>query len=91
MSTPESTPESTPPEFTKEELKRAYKAFKRRLKLTRLDDESKLTHSLTTGRKSGVCAITPPDQYPQELWDELVRRGRLVYVGNGLYEPPPQS
>ena len=91
MTEPESNPstESTPPtEFTKEELKRAYKAFKRRLKLTRLDDESKLGgRAMTSGAKSGVCAVVPPDQYPQEVWDELVRRGRMVYVGNGLYEP----
>jgi hypothetical protein len=82
-------PEATPPqEFTKEELKRAYKAFKRRLKLTRLDDESRLgVGPMSTCGKSGICAIVPPNQYPQELWDELVKRGRMVYVGHGLYEP----
>ena len=85
MSEPE---ETSPREFTKEELKRAYKAFKRRLKLTRLDDESKLGGgAMSSGGKSGVCAVVPPDHYPQEIWDERVRRGRMVYVGNGLYEP----
>ena len=79
----------TPPDaFSKEELKRAYKAFKRRLKLTRLDDESKLGGgAMTGGNKSAITAITPPNQYPQEIWDELVKRGRLRAIGQGLYEP----
>lgn len=74
--------------FSKEELKRAYKAFKRRLKLTRLDDESKLGGGpMSGGGKSRITAVTPPNQYPQEIWDELVARGRLRCIGQGLYEP----
>ena len=75
------------PSPSKEELKRALKAFKRRLKLTRLDDESKLSHgAMTGGGASGIVAIVPPNQYPQEVWDELVRQGKLRHVGQGLYE-----
>ena len=75
------------PEFTKEEFKRAMKAFKRRLKLMRLDHESTLGgRQLTSGRKSGIAGITPPDQYPKEIWQALCERGRLKYVGQGLYE-----
>ena len=40
MTEPEAAPLPEPP--SKEELKRAIKAFKKRLKLTRLDDESKI-------------------------------------------------
>jgi len=70
-----------------EELKKAFQAFKKRLKLTRLDDESRLGHRATTsGGKSSIQGIQPPVQYPKTVWDELVRRGKLRYVGHGLYE-----
>ena len=84
-SLPTSEPTASP---TKEELKMALKAFNKRLRLTRLDDESKLGHgAMTGGLKSGIVAISPPNQFPKAIWDELVRQGRLVYVGQGLYEP----
>lgn len=77
-------PSATP---SPEELKRALKAFKKRLKLTRLDDESALGgHGMSGGRSSGVVAISPPDQYPRAVWDELVRQGKLKTSGRGLYE-----
>ena len=70
-----------------EELKRAMKAFKKRLKLARLDAESTLGRgAMSGGKDSGIVAIAPPHQYPKEIWEELVRRGRLKYVGQGLYE-----
>jgi hypothetical protein len=79
------TPPSSP---TREELKLALKAFNKRLRLTRLDDESKLGGgAMTGGSKSGVVAISPPHQFPQAMWDELVKQGKLKYVGHGLYEP----
>jgi hypothetical protein len=77
--------EPTPP--AGEELKRALKAFKKRLKLSRLDEESKITRRpVTSGRGSGIVAITPPDQFPQAVWDELVRQGKLKRGGHGTYE-----
>ena len=78
----------TPPaEPTKEQLKGALKAFKKRLKFTRLDAESQLSKNpLSTGRGSGIVAIVPPVDYPQEVWDELVRQGRLKKAGHGMYE-----
>ncbi len=72
---------------TAQDLKMALKAFKKRLKLTRLDAESELSRSpLTSGKVSGIVAITPPSQYPQAVWDELAKQGRLKYVGHGTYE-----
>ncbi len=69
------------------ELKRAMKSFRKRLKLTRLNDESKLGRNpLTSGKKSDVVAILPPHQYPDAVWQELMRRGRLRDAGNGFYE-----
>ena len=70
-----------------EELKKAYKAFKKRLKLARLDDESRLGRgAMTSGGDSGIQAIQPPNQYPKAVWDELVRQGKLRYIGHGMYE-----
>lgn len=72
--------------FTKEELKAAFKAFKKRMKLTRLDAESNISGSpLTSGRKSDIVAITPPNQFPDGIWDELVRQGRLKDMRHGTY------
>jgi len=75
-----------------EELKKAMKAFKKRLKLSRLDDESSLGHGpMSSGKKSGIVAIMPPNQYRKAVWDELVARGRLKYSGQGMYEIVPQK
>jgi hypothetical protein len=91
MSTPEeqamSDPSPPPAEPTKEQLKGALKAFKKRLKLTRLDAESQLSKNpLSTGRGSGIVAIAPPAAYPQAVWDELVRQNKLKKAGQGQYE-----
>jgi hypothetical protein len=72
---------------TKEQLKAAFKAFKKRLKLTQLDEDSRLGRNpLTSGQRTSIVAIAPPNQYPHQVWDELVRQGKLKYVGGGLYE-----
>ncbi len=85
MEESEAAPTSEP--FSKEELKLAMKAFRKRLRLTRLDDESQLGHgAMTSGNKSGVVAVSPPNQFPAAIWKELVTAGKLKYVGHGLYE-----
>ena len=82
-----SDPTLPPSGPTKEQLKAAFKAFKKRLKLTQLDAESQLSKNpLSTGRGHGIVAIVPPIDYPQAVWDELVRQNRLKKVGQGLYE-----
>ena len=79
--------DTTPEEIPREILKRAYKAFKKRLKLMKLDDESGIAGGpISGGRQSGIVAITPPDQYPREVWDALVEQGRLKRCGHGQYE-----
>lgn len=81
----EETPGSSP--FTPEEIKRAYQAFKKRLKSTRLDDESRLGYGpMSGGGNSGITAISPPNQYPPAMWQELVKQGKLKPVGHGLFE-----
>lgn len=72
---------------TKETIKRAMKAFRKRIKLMRLDEESRIGRNpLSHGEHSTIFAIRPPDQYPIELWDKLVEMGRLRRDRNGLYE-----
>ncbi len=84
---PESEPSLPSDSPTPEEVRKAMKAFKKRLKLARLDDESSLGHGpMTGGKSSSIVAIMPPNQYPKAVWDELVARGRLKYAGQGLYQ-----
>ncbi len=84
---PESEPSLPSDSPTPEELRKAMKAFKKRLKLARLDDESSLGHGpMSGGKSSGIVAVMPPNQYPKSVWDELVARGRLEYAGQGLYQ-----
>ena len=85
----EPTPAADPGAPDPEVVKKAMKAFRKRMKLTRLNDESKLGRNpLTGGRASDVVAIMPPHLYPKEVWDELVRQGRLKEAGRGFYELP---
>ena len=83
---PTPSPSESP---TPEELRKALKAFKKRLKLSRLDDESSLGYGpMTSGRSSGIVAVMAPNQYPKAVWDKLVEQGRLKYAGQGLYQLP---
>ena len=78
------TPVSDGP--SKEELRLAMKAFRKKLKLTRLDEESRLGYGPTsTGEKSRVSAITPPYQFSKEIWKELARQGKLKQETSTLY------
>ena len=62
MSESEQTPAASP---SPEELRRAYKAFKKRLKLTQLDFDSRIGASPLSGHASQMVAITPPKEYPR--------------------------
>jgi hypothetical protein len=81
------------PEHDREVLKRAMKAYRKRLKITVLDAESSIGGGpMSSGRQSMIVGVRPPERYPQSVWDELVRQGRLVYSGRGgTYELPPGS
>jgi len=72
---------------TPQEVKSAFKAFKKRLKLTQLDAESKIAGGpLSSGRGSSIVAIAPPSQFAPAVWDELVKQGKLKKAGGGTYE-----
>jgi hypothetical protein len=67
---------------TEEELKRALKSFKKRLKLARLDDESGLSRG---SKRSAIQGITPPTGHPPGIWEELVAKGKLRREMGGTY------
>ena len=75
-------------DLSPEVLKRALKAFKKRLKLTALDEDSRLGRGAFSAGAQGICAIQPPNQYPPEVWAELCRQGKLRHSGHGLFELP---
>jgi hypothetical protein len=84
MADPQGASPQTP---STEELKRAFKAFKKRLKMTRLDAESSISGGpLSGGRRADIVAISPPHEFPQAVWDALVKQGRLKPAGHGTYE-----
>ena len=85
----EKNPDGT---FTKETFKRAMKALRKRLKVTRLDDESRLGgDAMTKGERSRILAVKPPQQYPPEVWQALEELGRVKHIGQGLYEVVEQT
>ncbi len=78
-------------EHDREVLKRALKAFRKRLKITLLDAETSLSGGpMSSGRHSSIVAVMPPERYPRAVWDELVRQGRLRDAKRGMYELPPE-
>ncbi len=75
---------------TEEELHKALRAFKKRLKLTQLDDESRLgVGPLKTGHASHVVSIQPPAGFGKEIWEELADKGFLKRDGVGFFELVP--
>jgi hypothetical protein len=85
----EETQQESGEDLSPDVLKRAMKAFKKRLKLTALDEDSRLGRGPFSGGQTGVCAIQPPNQYPPAVWEELCRQGKLRRSGHGLYELRP--
>lgn len=89
---PEPAPAAAPPKpataapITEETLTKAFAAFKKRLKLTQLEQDSKLGRSPLSSGKSHVSAITPPREYPRAVWDELFAQGKIRPVGGGMFE-----
>jgi hypothetical protein len=75
--------------LSRENLKSAYNAFKKRWKLTRLDHESRIGRGpMSSGQKSTIDGIVPPNQFPPAVWQELVKQGRLKSTGSGFYAMP---
>lgn len=69
-------------------LKRAMNAFKKRLKVTRGDDEvSSNRNPMSRGVSSSIVGVRAPEQYSPDIWARLVAEGRLRDAGDGLFEP----
>ena len=79
-----------PPALPEDQLKQAFNAFKKRLKLTKLNDESKLGghRPTSSGKKSDVMGIIPPNQFPREVWEALAKQGKIKNMGGGFYSLP---
>ena len=68
-------------------LNRAMNAFRRRLKLTRTDEESSSGRNpLSKGGSSSITGVRPPDAYPPDVWNVLIAQGRLRDAGQGILE-----
>lgn len=75
------------PSWDKAVLKRALKAYRKRLKLVRLDDEASSSRNpLSKGTESSILGVKAPEQYPDEVWDMLIAQGKLRDGGHGLLE-----
>lgn len=75
------------PEWDRAVLKRALKAYRKRLKLARRDDESSSSRNpLSRGESSSIIGVRAPEQYDREIWDMLIQQGKLRDAGDGLLE-----
>ncbi len=85
---PSSAPPPDPDAPDAHTCKLAMRAFRKRLALTRLDEESRISNRspLTKGADSKMASIIPPNEWPDSVWQELVRQGKLRYIGHGFYE-----
>ncbi|MHC4984534.1 MAG: hypothetical protein ACYTFO_00100 [Planctomycetota bacterium] len=74
-----------------ETCRKAFRAFCKRVKVTVLDEQSKLGRGpLSKGANAGNPAIVPPIEWPEAVWRHLVRQGKLRDVGHGFYERADQ-
>jgi hypothetical protein len=74
---------------TDDDMKKALKAFRKRMKMTQLDEDSRLGHSPLTGAKSKIVSMQPPAGFGKEVWEELANRGFLKRDGVGFFELVP--
>ncbi len=76
-----------PPDVPSEDIcRKALQVFRKRLSLTILDEESKLGRGPLSKGAAAPAAIVPPNEWPESVWEELVRQGKLRYIGHGFYE-----
>lgn len=70
---------------TEEEMRKALKAFKKKLKMQQLEEDSRLGRSPLTGSRTTVAAIQPPSGFGRDIWREMVGKGWLKDDGGGFY------
>lgn len=69
--------------------KHALKAFKKKLKMQQLEEDSRLGRAKTTGQRNTIIAVQPPFGHPREVWQELVDKGYLQPDGGNFYKVTP--
>lgn len=74
---------------TDEDMKRALKAFKKRLKMHQLEEDSRLGRSPLTGSKTKIVCIQPPLGFGGEVWQALADQGYLKRDSGGFFELVP--
>lgn len=75
------------PAQDQETLRRALKAFEKTLRATLLDAESGIGgRGMSSGRHSSIVGIQPPARFTPEVWNQLVREGKLRGGRHGIYE-----
>jgi hypothetical protein len=72
---------------TKEERDKAFKAFKKRLKIYQaVASGSSAPASHLSREKFTIVGVEPPPGFPPEVWDELVEKGKLKKGRGNTYE-----
>ena len=81
-------PQTTAPadSLSKGTCRKALQAFRKRLSLTVLDEDSALGRGPLSKGGGASAAIIPPREWSESVWRELVRQGKLRDIGHGLYE-----
>jgi hypothetical protein len=74
------------PELPLDVMQDALRMFRKRLKLSQLDADSKLGHGPTSGTgQHRIQSMVPPRDFPAAVWEALVRAGKLRREGDGFY------
>jgi hypothetical protein len=82
------TPANTPAaqEFELSVLQDALRMFRKRVKLSQLDADSKLGVGPMSGTgQHRIQAMLPPRDYPWGVWEALVKAGKLRRDADGFY------
>ena len=59
--------------------------FRKRVKLSQLDADSRLGHGPMSGTgQHRIQSMVPPRDYPAAVWEALVRAGKLRREGDGF-------
>ena len=70
-------------------MREALKVFRRRVKLIKLDQESKLgVGPLSGGKDANFDSIMAPHDYPMHVWKALAKDGQLIDGGGGFFRVP---
>jgi len=72
-----------------DQLRNGLRAFKKKMRVSQLDSDSHLTNrALTGGSRGTISAITPPTEFPRQVWEQLATEGKLKRAGHGMYALP---